>query len=220
MNRGPAPMRNIGDWQQRDSDHFAHLIQVSRQISESRWSNSEARFTSQGDKTIDAEFPDIEAFVYAAVYFRQLCTRPDSLFENVSDRYMHFVDYPGKLCWVAQEKERFLNAWRSPAFMLPEFTIEQLLRAFMYGASILHSIPHDRSDSKKHFHQLVANYERAKVLYALNSALKQLQNHVSALAAVVYQDFAHWLNRYSLPLPDVIWHFSLFHCQTESQTAS
>ena len=54
------------------------------------------RFTREGGRLIEALFPVIEEFVYAAVYFRQLFSgsRSDHLFRNVCDRYVHFAQSP------------------------------------------------------------------------------------------------------------------------------
>src|SRR5262245_43432830 len=49
------------------------------------------------------------------------------------------------------------------------------------------------------------------IFYALNMSLKQLLNHVGAIAVVIFRDMAHWQHTYSLPLPDVRWHNRLFH---------
>ena len=205
-------MQRVGDWQQRDSDQFAHFVQVNKQISDSRWNSSKVSFTKSGDKFTGGEFPDIESFVYVSVYFRQLFhrRRTDQLFNKVCDRYIHFSADVGKAAWVAEEKKRFNSALENPFFMLQGYSVEQLIEAFIYGASILHGIPADQCESKKHFHELVADHARERVLFSLHGSLKMLQNHVSAVAAVVYQDFGNWLNTHNLPLPDVIWHFSLF----------
>lgn len=212
LERGPAPMQRVGDWQQRDSDQFAHFVQVNKQISESRWSSSEVSFSKSGDTFTGGTFPDIESFVYVAVYFRQLFGRPrsDRLFNKVCDRYVHFVGNPGKCAWLAEERRRFNDKLNQPFFMLQGYSVEQLIEAFLYGASILHGIPHDQCENKKHFHEIISNHDRERVLFSLHGSLKMLQNHVSRVAAVIYQDFSNWINSHNLPLPDVIWHFSLF----------
>lgn len=209
---GPVSMKNRGDWQQHDSDLFAQFLQVNRQISKSRWSSADCRFKSQGGRLIEGTFPDIEDFVYAAVYFRQLIHRGmyDQLFSRVCDRYTHFIDFFGKAAWVHAEKEQFANTLKSPTLELPDYTIEQIFEAFIYGARILHGMPHDQSTSQRHFHEINSNFDREIVLYSLHSSLKELQNHLSRVAAVIHQDFSHWIQNCNLPLPNVIWHSNLF----------
>lgn len=214
---GPVPLKHRGDWHQRDSDLFAHFIQVNRQISKSRWSAAECRFKRQGGRLLEASFPDIEEFVYAAVYFRQLFSRSrsDQLLRNVCERYQHFVSHAGKSIWVAKEQESFAQVLSRPTFMLPDYSAEALVEAFMYGASIFHGIPNEQCPKRKNFRKIIADHDRELVLYALHTSLKQLQNHVSAIAAVVYQDFSNWIPDNNLPLPDVMWHHNLFACQVK-----
>lgn len=214
LRMGPVALKNRGDWQQRDSDLFAHFIQVNRQISKSRWSAADCRFRRQGDRLLEASFPDIEEFVYAAVYFRQLFSRSrsDQLFRNVCDRYQHFVQSPVKSIWVAEEHAAFARTISGPVFMLPDYTAEQLIEAFMYGASIFHGIPMEQCPKRQNFRRIIADNDREMVLYALHASLKQLQNHLSGVAAVIYQDFSNWIPDNSLPLPDVMWHHNLFSC--------
>src|SRR5262245_45365728 len=128
---GPAGMKNRGDWQQNDSDLFAHFIQVNRQISTSRWSSADCKFTKRGDEFIGGSFAAIEDFVYAAAYFRQLFSRSrnDQLFRRVVDRYTHFADDLGKAAWISAEHSAFKEMLDEPFFMLPDYTVEELIEA-------------------------------------------------------------------------------------------
>jgi hypothetical protein len=72
-------LQDRGDWTQVDSDVPAHFIQVNRQIRGSRWYAVKNRFKMQGDQLLEAECPDLEQFVFAAVYFRQLFAKGDQL---------------------------------------------------------------------------------------------------------------------------------------------
>src|SRR3954454_21488303 len=74
-----AALRNPGDWTQLDSDILAHLIQVQKQIQESRWNKANVHFTTRGGQLIDHSLPEFEDFVFAAVYLRQLIAKNDVL---------------------------------------------------------------------------------------------------------------------------------------------
>jgi len=214
LRLGPAGMKNRGDWQQSDSDLFAHFIQVNNQISQSRWSKAKCRFKRQGGRLIESSFPDIEEFVYAAVYFRQLFSRSrsDQLFQSVCERYQRFVQCSGKGIWVAHEWSAFDETLKNSDFMVPDYSRERLIEAFMYGASIFHGISSKQCHKRRDFRNIVANYDKEVVLYALHSSLKELRNHVTRVAAVLYQDFASWIKEFGLPLPDVLLHKNLFEC--------
>jgi hypothetical protein len=100
----------------------------------------------------------------------------------------------------------------SPTFPFPvkNYTLRQLFDGFMYGAGLIHKIPKRNDAAMKCFLDVYDDHPRGRLLYALNMQLQLLMNHVSKVAVVVNQDFAHWLNQYSLPLPDIRWHDRLF----------
>jgi hypothetical protein len=136
-----AALRNPADWTQLDSDILAHLIQVHRQIQQSRWSKADVRFTTQGGELLDHSFPEFEDFVFAAVYLRQLIAKKDRLLEDAVNRYCRFVDCQIRPAWGRTELAAFKGALNSPAFMLPSYTVRELFDAFIYGAALLHKIP-------------------------------------------------------------------------------
>jgi hypothetical protein len=206
----PPKMRNPHEWGQFDSDNVAHLLQVQGQIQHSQWNKSDIRFTNQGDRLLDASFPEFADFVFAAVYFRQLIMKKDDLLNVAADCYRKFVDCPIRNVWIHEEQKRFGAQLDGAAFMLSAYTVRELFDAFMYGASLTHRPPHINSDHRARFLQIVDKEPRQKVLYALNISMKTMMNHVGNIAAVLYRDFGHWLHDHSLPLPDVRWHDRLF----------
>src|SRR5262245_14318868 len=92
LRHGPARMKNPSTWTQMDSDIIAHFIQVHGQIAKSRWARAKVSFTKQGETLTNAEFPEFEDFVYAAVYFRQLILKKDQLLNDAIERYLTHVD--------------------------------------------------------------------------------------------------------------------------------
>jgi hypothetical protein len=210
MQLPKAGPRNANDWTQMDSDILAHFIQVQSQIHQSRWNCSEIRFTTQGGQLLDHSFPNLEDFVFAAVYFRQLIARNDNLLEDAAERYCRFVDCQIRPVWVRYELARFKRAVDDRAFMLHDHTVRELFEAFIYGAALLHKIPDCKSRKRQRFLEIYDKQPKHKVLYALNISLKTLMNYVGGIAAVIYRDFSHWLCDYGLPLPDTRWHNNLF----------
>lgn len=205
-----AAIRNQGDWTQCDSDLLAHLIQVQKQIQQSRWNKTDIRFTTQGGRVVDHAFPDFESFVFAAVYFRQLFAKKDRLFRNAIDRYCQFVDCHLRPFWVRHELDAFNALLGGPAYMLEEYSVRELFDAFMYGAGVLHKFPQAGDSDRERFLTIHDKHPRHSVLFALHMSLKSLKNHVGNVALVIYRDYAHWLKEYSLPPPDTRWHERLF----------
>jgi hypothetical protein len=210
---GPCILLRAGEWEQGYSDTLAHFLQVQRQIGESSWFKSDCTYTVSGGKVTDRGFPDLESFVYAAVYFRQLCSERDHLFIDACDCYTRFVDSPAKVAWVNAERERFLSSWRKPGLHIKTHTTEELFHAFLYGAYLLHSIPMAREKHKNAFKAIIAGYSREQVQFELHGSLRQLFNHVANVAVVISQDFAQWVATGQVPKPDVMWHKSLFEAQ-------
>ncbi len=205
-----AALRDPAAWTQLDSDILAHLIQVQKQIQQSRWNKSDIRFKAQGSQLLNHSFPEFEDFVFAAVYLRQLIAKKDSLLKDAITRYCRFADCQIRPAWVQHELTAFMGALDGPAFMLPDYTIRELFDAFMYGAGLLHKIPAVDDTKRKHFLDIFDKQPRHTLLYALHMSLKTLMNHVGGAAAVIYRDYSHWLHDYKLPLPETRWHDTMF----------
>jgi hypothetical protein len=205
-----ASLRGVADWTQLDSDILAHLIQVQKQIQESRWNKANVRFKIQGPELVDHSFPEFEDFVFVAVYLRQLIAKKDSLLQDTITRYCRFVDCQIRPAWFRHELKAFKDSLDGPAFMLPDYTVRQLFDAFMYGAGLLHKIPAVGDTKRKQFLEIYDKQPRHTVLYALHMSLKTLTNHVGAVTTVIYRDYSHWLHDYRLPLPDTRWHDGMF----------
>jgi len=217
-----AALRNVADWTQLDSDILAHLIQVQSQIQQSNWNKSEIRFESQAGELLDHSFPQLEEFVFAAVYVRQLIADKDRLLEDAVTRFCKFADCPIRPRWLAHELNSFKNVVSGNAFMVPGYTAREVFDAFMYGAGLLHKIPRVEDPKRQRFLELYDKQPRHKLLYSLNMSMKLMMNHVGAVSVVIYRDFSNWLHDYNLPLPDTRWHSQLFtirpHAQGKSNT--
>lgn len=214
IERGPAQLEDATRWKQRDSDILAHFLQVHKQLIRSRWFAAKKSFTTQGGELIDASMPDLEQFVFAAVYFRQFTARKDNLLGDAAKRYCSHVACPIRKDWVQFEADAFAATLARPPFPFAnkdDPTLRDLFDAFIYGASLVHTVPHENKPSGKLFLERYDNEPRARLLLELNVGMEVSLNHVSNIAAVVHQDFAHWQHTYSLPLPDVRWHDRLFN---------
>jgi hypothetical protein len=205
-----ALLRDPGDWTQQDSDILAHVIQVQSQIQHSRWNKSDVHFSVQGDKLVDHSFPEFEDFVFAAVYFRQLIGKRDSLLKDAVTRYCRFVDCQIRRSWIQHELKSFNNALAGDAFMMPGYNVRDLFDAFMYGAALMHKIPPVGDPKRQRFLEIYDKQPRHQLLYAVYSSLQTLTNHVGNVTVVIYREYSHWLNDYGLPRPDPRWHNKLF----------
>ncbi|MGD9855845.1 MAG: hypothetical protein AB7U20_12945 [Planctomycetaceae bacterium] len=209
LQLGPVGLKSSAGWTQEDSDTLAHFIQVHAQISRSSWRKQKVTFNSCGEET-SGTFPDLESFVYVAVYFRQLFSDKDRLFEDACDRYIRAVDSPVKAAWIHKEREAGLNHWASPGWMVPTHTTEDLFNAMLYGAHLVHSLPTTWKKYRDAFRDIMNNTPREKLLFEVHGSLLTALNYVAGAAAVMYQDFAEWLHTGSAPLPDIMWHESVF----------
>lgn len=210
-------MRDPGGWTQLDSDILAHLIQVERQIQQSRWNKAPVRFTTQGGQLLDHSFPEFEDFVFAAVYLRQLIAKKDNLLEDAVNRYCRFVDCQIRPAWVRAELAAFKGELDGPAFMLSSYTVRELFDAFMYGAALLHKMPDVEDPKRKRFLEIYDKQPRHTVLYELHMSLKTLMNHVNAITLVIYRDYSHWLSDFGLSPPDTRWHDRLFKIKPHTE---
>jgi hypothetical protein len=105
----------------------------------------------------------------------------------------------------------FNGVLKGNAWPLTDCTGKQILDAFMYGAGLLHKFPAANDADRKRFLKLYDTEKPHKLLFALNSTLGSLGEHVSKLSVVIYREYAQWQHTYRLPLPDVRWHARLFN---------
>lgn len=215
-----AALRNPSGWTQLDSDILAHLLQVHKQIQQSRWNKADLHFKTQGSRLLDHSLPEFEDFVFAAVYMRQLIAKKDRLLEDAVGRYCRFVDCQIRPVWVQHELAAFNGALDGQAFMLPGYTVRELFDAFMYGAALLHKIPDIGDPKRKRFLDIYDKQPRHTMLYALHMSLKTLMNHVGAVTIVIGRDYSHWLHDYGLPQPDTRWHDRLFNIRAEAEQSA
>jgi hypothetical protein len=133
-------------------------------------------------------------------------------------RYSNHVDSDARKVVVKQELEWFekrLSGNTAP-FHIGTFTLREIFDAFLYGASLMHTVPHEKKASRRDFLEIYDKFPKARVLYALNAGLMGLMNHVGRIAVLIQQDYSHWQAAYSLPLPDVRWHDRLFHVEIDN----
>lgn len=214
-----AALRNPSEWTQLDSDILAHLIQVQKQIHESRWNKAKVRFTTQDGQLFDHSFPEFEDFVFAAVYLRQLIAKKDSLLEDAVARYCRFVDCQVRPAWVRHQLAAFKGALDGPAFMLSGYTMREVFDSFIYGAGLLHKIPKVGDPKRKRFLEIYDKQPRHTLLYALHMSLISLMTYVSNVTVVICRDYSHWLHDYGLPRPDTRWHDRLFEIDGQAERA-
>ncbi len=223
LERGPANLLNPSGWSKRDSEVIAHFLQVHKLLITSRWFNAEKSLASQGDNRL--KMPDLEQFIFAAVYFRQLVAPGDDLVKLAVDSYCRQVACDFSRIWANSAGRAFQASLdSSPLPFAPvkgEPTLLELFDAFIYGAGLFHVIADEADDGdkkkrreaarKKRFLNIYDSADRPRMLLALNGGMAVSLNEVSKLAMLMQRDFPYWQQKYSLPLPDVRWHEKLFH---------
>jgi hypothetical protein len=212
LHRGPSKLTDPSIWTQYDSDILAHLLQVHAQIRRSQWYATPPQFTDQGTKTIAAEMPHFEQFVFVAVYFRQFTMQKDALLAEGVKKYCGHTSCVIRQHWIDWELTQFNNMLDAPPFPFPvgKLTLRQVFDAYLYGAGLMHPFRKQGNKDRENFLAVHDTLPRARLLYSLNGGLRMLLNHVGNISIVIEQDFAHWLSLHSLPKPDVRWHDRLF----------
>ncbi len=227
---GPVGLKPNSGWSQDDSDTIAHFLQVQKQLATSTWLNNPCRLSTSGNQS-RGEFPDIESFVYAAVYFRQLfcgscdksnAIKEDLLFIDTCDRYIRSVDSIAKASWMHHEKEAAIKEWGSTSSlsMIPGKSTKQVFEALLYGSHLMHSIrDHSKGTTRKerrdNFRDILNSIPRERMLYELHTSLREMLNYVTRVARVIYQDYSSWLQSGASLPPDVMWHESVFRSRID-----
>jgi hypothetical protein len=207
-----AGINNVADWTQDDSDVIGHFCQVAAQISSSKWRQSPASITKNGDEVVAADLPSFEDFVFVSVYFRQLTLAGDDLLNDAVDRYIRHSACATKTSWIAHERQRFNNALnnRAQPFAPDNATVKELFDAFLYGAFLAHSIRKAKPENRARLARIYENTPKDKYLLALHVSLHQLSGHACNIVCAMYKDYAHWLNNLGVAKPNILWHTGLF----------
>ena len=154
---------------------------------------------------LEHRFPELEPFVYAAVYFRQLIAHKDRLMERAMQIYCRHVDGAVQLAWMHHQGKDFRRALEDRAAPLSNCSVQELFEAFVYGAGLMHRFNTD-CEKKRRFLKIYDEQPRHVVLTALNFSLHRLLGVASSANWVIYRHFSDWQRKYGLPLPDVRWH--------------
>lgn len=209
---GHSEMKESHEWQQEHSDITAHFLQIWKQIAESRWLKTKNSISYSGNAFQQAQLPDLESLLYASIYFRQLIADGDKVFKLACDTYCRFVDSEGKTVWIKEEQERFNKSLNSNMFG-PKLNIEinakELIDLFWYGALFFHGIKKIKEEKRNKFRDLINQNQREVVVFNLNLCFISLFNYIQNVAGLIHYDFAYWLNKYELPKPDIMWHWSI-----------
>ena len=214
---GPAPMKNKRTWTQSHSDLLAHFIQVVGQVQRSKWSKAPCSISSRGDER-HGEFPSLEEFVYAAVYFRQLYS--DKLLRESFNCYERFADSPLKVLWVREEVRGFESSLAATAQFVRGISRRALVDSFLYGAGLFHSISHGNPKTARNVQQfwgLIRKEDPLKLAFELNVSFRQLLGYASHVGIVIQHDYGRWLNTEGIPKPNVYWHSNLFIPRPEAK---
>jgi len=215
----PSAFIKRQDWTQKKSDIVAHFIQVSGQISRSTWAKSPCTFTVQGGKVLKSEFASTEAFVYAAVYFRQLYAE-DKLMSQACDIYANHAGDTQKVVWIRNELTTFNSTLAGGCIFYRDLPLRDLMDAFLYGALIMHGPNKASRKHRQRFQSIITNSPREEVLFELYNGLKSLSACASKVASVLYRDIAHWQQNEWIPAPEVWWHYELFGTAIPESTGS
>ncbi len=219
---GPSSTKDGTPISQENSDVLANFIQCHGQIQKSTWKKSPLRIElgaaglDSPSETGTAEIPSTEAFVFAAVYFRQLCPGSDHLFDHACDIFKEKTGSNVKATWIAKEQELFEKSWSTHLGMLTKTTTKDLFRAYLYGSYLIHSVPNTWKKPREAFEQLMENHPKNNLLFDLNGGLHQLYNHIINVTLVIYQDYAFWINNGYSPRPRLAWHNRLFVADNEN----
>jgi hypothetical protein len=210
---------NRNTWTQNKLDLLAHFMQVGGQISRSSWMSTPFSLTDHGNSILESQLASVEAFVYAAVYFRQLYA-DDKLFSRVCDIYAKHVGNPLKVSWVKAAFAAFEQELVAPSFFFNDICLRDLSDAFLYGALVFHGPEKAYEKHKQRFQAMITQRSREELLYSLNVGMRSACSHAVAVSHLVYKELADWQNNRWISAPNVWWHSNLFESSPPSPTGN
>lgn len=213
---GNPSINNSEQWTQEDSDQIAHMIQTSNQIIGSKWFQTPVRITLQKNSLLDHDWPNLEDFIFASVYFRQLLKNGDGLVGKSVRTYSKFSASDISVNWIHNENKTLNRICSREDPMLPGYKIEDIFNAYLYGAGLMHSVSPKNKIQRDLFSELLKRYPKHTILFTLNSSLKLMMNHIQNISQLIHRHYADWLHRYNLPRPDIHWHQSLFNLPNDN----
>ena len=212
MRFGPVPPKAVEDWSQVKAGTIAHFLDVVCRISSSSWYRSPQSITylspskqSGGgqphaeSKLLEALFPNDEETTAVLAYFRQLHAS-DELLANAADVYIKHCSDGRKTWWIAERKQHFEKLVDSePAPFQVGSTRREVIRMFMYGASLLHATSNHGDDKK--LADLIEARGRHNAVAIFNHCLYDLFSVAAQVFHVIRQDYESWISEHGLEGP-------------------
>jgi len=205
-------IRNISCFSQKDSDLFAHFIQIIKVLQDSEWYKMPTKVSWHQENGTKANLPSFEHTVFALTCIRQF-TGQDDLLNRTCNRYKHFIDCVKRENIVKRQNDfnKFLDgkiADHSGDTCLHEYfnNTRQFIDAFLYGALIIHG-PEKSNEAKCQRYKQMYLDKKNKVFYLseLNNTIHEILSIASGIAVILQKDFAHWTNQSFVPKPNVFW---------------
>ena len=204
---------------QKDSDLFAHFIQIVGILQRSSWYKAPTviQYNMNHDGKTRGNMPILEQTAFALVYVRQLISTQDCMFNKACNQYKKFMDNQCKIEYVKEIQKKFNKYLKEESSFIPLRQYvnnhQQLIDAFLYGALILHGSnnPKSKLEDRERYKQMYMDKKyKDHYIFELNNTLKQVISMASTIGVLLQRDFGNWIQAGNIPKPDVFWQETMF----------
>jgi predicted nucleotidyltransferase len=198
LRRPPSDMRAPSEWSVEASNDFVHFIQCVTILQQSRWWSSPLRLHFTGKAgPYSLEGPDLDSTTSALALIRQFVLGRDNIFRHAVSLFLSQVENGAKRTWVDYELKRFEQFLGSTPMVpelgnLSDITNEELINVITYGTGLFHR--QSNKDLESRLTKLSADFDREPLMFACDSACRQMLGPAMRVAPLFYREFAHWSN--------------------------
>lgn len=210
---GPVDQKNQSDWTIDKANTIAHFFEIIKLIYNSNWQKSPLSITSTALDSNKPQIvqPRVESTCSILLFFRQLYSTKDKLFENACEYYIEHASNDLKIAWVKERKNAFyalLNNAPFP-FQITEYSTKEFIDVFLYGSGLIHPIGNNLRAQNK-LKGLIKKYGKEKVAFTIHSCFRQLLGYAIDIYHVIKQDFDYWVKKKGYSGPHVVDVYELF----------
>ncbi len=198
LRRPSSDMRAPSEWSVEASNDFVHFIQCVTILQQSRWWSSPLRLHFTGKAgPYSLEGPDLDSTTSALALIRQFVMWKDNTFRHAVSLFLSQVENGAKRTWIDYELKRFEQFLVSTPMVpelgnLSDITNEELINVITYGTGLFHR--QSNKDLESRLTKLSADFDREPLVFACDTACRQMLGPAMRVAPLFYREFAHWSN--------------------------
>jgi hypothetical protein len=210
---GPSDPKNITEWTIIKANTIALFLQIVKFIYNSNWLRTGLSISCISfDPNIESiSQPSVENTCSVLVFFRQIYSSKDKLFENACRFYIEHSDNVLKTGWITERMNVFNELLKRPPFPfnITEYSTKEFIDVFLYGSGLIHPIRGNLKPQNK-LRDLINKYGKEKVAFTIHSCFRQLLGYSIDIYHVIKRDFGYWINEKGLTSPNIIDVYDLF----------